>query len=188
LCVFGLAYHISQVFYSDGLILPGISPAPKPIRFFGYRETGHPGNARSKAMVRTFKVMLVALVVLVLAGSAYAFAAANTVQASAGGYLSTTVSGYAVTDLKYDLHVDDPTMVDKITFSISPTSGSVLAATVKIQTSSAGLWTECSLIAGTSPAMLATCSYTDPNPTLTMAAIDKLNVVASSTIDPTPIP
>jgi hypothetical protein len=37
-------------------------------------------------MFRTFKVLLLALVVLVIAGSAYAFAAQNTVADTAAGY------------------------------------------------------------------------------------------------------
>ena len=36
-------------------------------------------------MFRNFKVLLIALIVIVVAGSAYAFAAANTVPASAAG-------------------------------------------------------------------------------------------------------
>jgi hypothetical protein len=135
-------------------------------------------------MVRTLKVMLVALVVLVLAGSAYAFAAANVVQDSAGGYAEKTVSGYTMTGLKYNLNATDPTLVDTITFSISPTSGAVVAAIVKIQTSKVtegdkDAWKDCTLAAGTAPAKLVTCTYTSP--TLPLEDITELNVVASST-------
>ena len=54
-------------------------------------------------MFRNFKVLLIVLVVIVAAAGAYAFAAANTVEDSAAGYKASTVSGYAVTDLVYDL-------------------------------------------------------------------------------------
>jgi hypothetical protein len=72
-----------------------------------------PGTQKDKAMFRNFKVLFAVLAVLVIAGSAYAFAAANDIQASAGGYAATVVSGYTTSSTKYDLHVDDPTLVDK---------------------------------------------------------------------------
>jgi hypothetical protein len=133
-------------------------------------------------MARTFKVMLVALVVLVLAGSAYAFAAANTIADSAAGYKDAAVSGYAVTGVVYDLDATDPTTVDAIKFSISPTTGDVVAAIVKIQTVDAGTWKDCTLAAGTAPAMAVTCTYG----ALELADITALNVVASSSTDPAP--
>jgi hypothetical protein len=133
-------------------------------------------------MLRTLKVMLVALVVLVLAGSAYAFAAANTVPDSAGGYAATEVSGYTVTGIVYDLDATNPTLVDAIKFSISPSSGTVVAAIVKIQTETGGTWTDCVLTAGTAPAMSAVCTYGS----LELVDVTALNVVASSSLDPAP--
>jgi hypothetical protein len=165
----------------DDLLLPG-SSRHQNISSLVNAKPVDPGNARRKVMARTFKVMLVALVVLVLAGSAFAFAAANTVPASSAGYAATVVSGYTVSALKYDLNVDDPTLVDAITFSISPTTGSVVAAVVKIQTATAGTWKDCTLTAGTAPAMLATCTYG----ALQLVDVTALNVVASSTTDPAP--
>jgi hypothetical protein len=133
-------------------------------------------------MFRNFKVLLIALVAVVIAGSAYAFAAANTVPDSAGGYAASVVPGYTVTSIVYDLDATDPTLVDLITFNISPTSGTVVAAIVKVQTAAAGSWTNCSLEAGTPPAMEVTCTYGS----LELADITALNVVASSSLDPAP--
>ena len=48
-------------------------------------------------MLRNVKFLFVILAVLAIAGSAYAFAAANTVEASAAGYTASVVPGYAVT-------------------------------------------------------------------------------------------
>ncbi len=104
-------------------------------------------------MSRNFKVLLAFMAVLIIAGGAYAFAAANTIEASAGGYKDAVVSGYTVTGVVYDLDATDPTTVDAITFSISPSTGAVVAAIVKLQTVTAGTWKDCTLVAGTAPAM-----------------------------------
>jgi hypothetical protein len=137
---------------------------------------------RKKAMPRNFKVLLIAMLVIVIAGGSYAFAAANVVPDTAAGYKANVVSGYTVTNIVYDLNTLDPTLVDKITFSVSPTSGDVPAATVKVQTAGGGSWKGCTLVAGTAPAMSVTCTYSSP--TLSLDAITALNIVASSTSDP----
>ena len=132
-------------------------------------------------MLRNFKALLFVLAVLVIAGSAYAFAAANTVPDSAAGYKASVVSGYTVSNIVYDLDDADPTTVDAITFDITPTSGSAAAVLVKIQTETSGTWTDCSL-SGTGPGMAATCTFG----ALMLEDVTALNVVASSTTDPAP--
>jgi hypothetical protein len=134
---------------------------------------------RKKAMFRNFKVLLIALIIFAVAGSAYAFAAANTVPDSAAGYKASVVSGYTVTSIAYDLDATDPTLVDAITFDIAPSSGTVVAAIVKLQTATSGAWTDCSLVAGTAPSMTVTCTYGS----LQLADVTALNVVASSSAD-----
>jgi hypothetical protein len=57
-------------------------------------------------MLRNFKVLLIVLVVIVIAGSAYAFAATNTVPDSAAGYKANVVHGYTVENIVYDLNPD----------------------------------------------------------------------------------
>ena len=130
-------------------------------------------------MFRNFKVLLIALIIFAVAGSAYAFAAANTVPDSAAGYKASVVSGYTVTSIAYDLDATDPTLVDAITFDIAPSSGTVVAAIVKLQTATSGAWTDCSLVAGTAPSMTVTCTYGS----LQLADVTALNVVASSSAD-----
>lgn len=133
-------------------------------------------------MFRNFKVVLLVLAFLVIGGSAFAFAAQNTIADSAGGYKASVVPGYAVTNIVYDLDATDPTLVDEITFDIAPSSGSSVAALVKVQTASGGAWTDCTLVAGTAPSMSATCTYGS----LQLEDVTALNVVASSTTDPAP--
>jgi hypothetical protein len=131
-------------------------------------------------MFGNFKVVLFVLVILVMGGSAYAFAAQNTVADSAGGFKASVVPGYTVTNIVYDLDSADPTIVDAITFDISPTSGSAAAALAKVQTSTGGAWTNCTLVAGTLPAKAATCTFGS----LQLEQVTALNIVASSTTDP----
>jgi hypothetical protein len=133
-------------------------------------------------MFRNFKVLLLVLVVIVIAGSAYAFAAQNTVADSAAGYKANVVPGYTVTNIVYDLDATDPTVVDTITFDIAPTSGTVVAAIVKVQTVDAGSWTDCALAAGTPPSMDVTFTFG----ALALEDVTALNIVASSSADPAP--
>jgi hypothetical protein len=131
-------------------------------------------------MFRNFKVLLIVLVAIIVAGSAYAFAATNTVPDSAAGYKANVVPGYTVTNIAYDLNTADPTVVDKVTFAIAPSSGAVVAAIVKLQTATGGAWTDCTLVAGTAPSMNVTCTFVSQ---LDLIDLTALNIVASSSAD-----
>ncbi len=134
-------------------------------------------------MLRNFKVLLIALVVVAVAGSAYAFAAGNTVPDSAAGYTANVVSGYTVTDIVYDLNVDDPTTIDKITFGIDPTTvGDPEAKVVYLQTVLAGTWTTCDV----TTALTVTTVICDPATSPAVEDVTALNIVASSSLDPAP--
>jgi hypothetical protein len=131
-------------------------------------------------MFRNLKILSALVVVIAITGSAFAFAAQNTVPDSAAGYKANVVPGYTVTNIVYDLDATDPTLVDAITFDIAPSSGTVVAAIVKLQTANGGAWTDCALSAGTPPSMDVTCTYG----TLELEDVTALNIVASSTTDP----
>lgn len=125
-------------------------------------------------MARTFKIMLVALVILVLAGSAYAFAAANTIEASNAGYKASTVSGYAITNIVYGLNTD-PTKLDTITFAIAPIAPNTAAAqTVMISTTTVQDFTTSTCVVDTG---VATCTFTAP---INVDAVAALDIVANS--------
>jgi spermidine/putrescine-binding protein len=132
-------------------------------------------------MLRNFKVLLALLAVIVIAGSAYAFAAANTVPATNAGYVASVVSGYTVDNIVYDLDDDTPTNVAKITFDINPDSSGNKAAFVQIQTTTGGTWTTCNVSSATDKEVHAVCT---PASTLAIADVIKLNVVASESSNP----
>jgi hypothetical protein len=131
-------------------------------------------------MLRSFKVILAVLSIIVIAGAAYGFAAANTVPDTNAGYAASVVSGYTVDSIVYDLDATDPTIVDAITFDINPTTGTNKALVVMLQTATGGTWTTCTLADGTLPEVHVTCTYG----ALTLASVTALNVVASDSLDP----
>ena len=141
-------------------------------------HTATPGGTgiakRSKAMFRNFKVLLFVLTILVLAGSAYAFAASNTIEASSVGSGASTVSGYAITNVVYNFATNDPTEVTSIEFDLDKAAG-----TVKIQLDSTAVtgdtnwdWAPCTI-----SSLHVTCT---PSSTLLTTKIKNLNVAASS--------
>ena len=134
-------------------------------------------------MQRKFKYVLIALVLVIILGAAFALAAANTIPASTAGSGTSTVSGYTVSNIAYDLDATDPSIVDAITFSISPDVGSDKALTVFVQTETIiGTWTACTLVDGTLPARNATCTFG----ALALSGVTQLNIVANGTTDPNP--
>lgn len=132
-------------------------------------------------MFRNIKVLLIAVFVIAIAASAYGFAAANTVPASTAGSGGSTVSGYTVSNVVYDLDDTDPSLVDAITFTVAPDTGTQKAVAVFVQTANGGGWTSCP-VTGVGPSVDATCTFG----ALTLASVTELNVVANSTTDPTP--
>lgn len=118
-------------------------------------------------MLRNIKVLLLAFVVLAVAGSAYAFAASNTVPATKAGDGSGAVSGYTITSVAYTLNGSDPSTLDSVAFDVGAT-----ATTVKAQlVSSGGTWYDCTLGTGT--------TWSCNTAGLAVSTIDQLRVVAT---------
>lgn len=119
-------------------------------------------------MFRNFKVLLIIAVVVVLAVSSYAFAAANTVPDTQAGAGAGDISGYTVTDVVYNLKSSDPTALDSVDFTLSAT-----ATQVQIKLVAAGsTWYDCAVVTGND----WTCTTTGA----TVSTMDELNVVAAS--------
>jgi hypothetical protein len=125
-------------------------------------------------MFRNFKVLLLALVVVVIAGSAYAFAAANTIPENNVGSGVSAVSGYVISNIEYNFAAGDPTEVTSIEFDLDKSAG-----TVKVQLDATAVtgdtdwdWTTCAI-----STLHVTCT---PGATLLTADIKDLNVAAST--------
>ena len=125
-------------------------------------------------MLRNFKVLLIVLVVIVIAGSAYAFAAANTIPASNVGSGASTVSGYVISNIEYNFVSGNPNEIATVEFDLDQA-----ASTVKIQLDDTAItgdtdwdWTTCVV-----STLHVTCT---PAATLLTADIEDLNIAASS--------
>jgi len=127
-------------------------------------------------MIKNIKVLIVLMLVFVLIGSTYAFAAANTIAENAGGYATDDVSGYAVTNIVYDLNDADPTHLAAVELDVAPIEvGAPDAAFVTIRTAATNAWTACSNTSGTT----WRCATTD-----TIESVTDLEVVSSSSSNP----
>lgn len=109
-----------------------------------------------------------AIVATAVLGATQASTASNTVAATQAGDGSGTISGFAVSSVKYNLNASSPNNIDSVTFNLdsTPPSGS----TLKAQLASAGTWYTC-----TNVAAAVTCTVTSPQ--ATVAAATNLRVV-----------
>lgn len=81
------------------------------------------------------RLLIATAMALLIAGSAYGYAATNTVPDSKAGDGAGTVSGYTVSNIVYVLETTDSSKMDKVTFTLDAT-----ADTVKVQLVSGGTW------------------------------------------------
>jgi hypothetical protein len=125
---------------------------------------------------RLYKPRFVALIILALvfASVTYGFAAANTVPAGNVGDGSGAISGYTVSNVKYNLNTSNPGNIDSVAFDLA---GAVKPTTVKAKLVASGsTWYSCTTSSTTSPYSY-TCATTSPQ--ATVANADELRVVAA---------
>ncbi len=130
-------------------------------------------------MLRNFKVMLAVLVVLVLAGGAYAFAAYNYVPDQTAGDGAGRITGVDISNIVYTInHFGEPFdegFLDQVSFTVTPQNGGDQPAGVEIQLQSMfGEWYTCGQ-QGTSTTW--TCDPWMGRP-IRMAEVDQLRVAA----------
>jgi hypothetical protein len=78
---------------------------------------------------------------MIFASAAYGFAASNTIDDHNAGDGTGDVSGYDVSGITYNLDAADPTELDTVVFTLTPTNGTADAAVVKVQlVESTGEW------------------------------------------------
>jgi hypothetical protein len=88
------------------------------------------------------RILVMFALALILAVSAYGFAAANTIDTTNAGDGAGAISGYTVadTDVVYVLEAADPTKIDTITFTLTPDSTGATPSVVKVQLAAGGAW------------------------------------------------
>lgn len=109
------------------------------------------------------------MVVLILAASAFAFAAANVVPETGAGDGSEVISGYTVSNIHYNLDAANPANIDSVQFTLAPTAGAGTPVTVRAQLNGAA-WSTCTVTAGT---------WTCPFAGVTVLSAANLRVVAA---------
>jgi hypothetical protein len=91
---------------------------------------------------------LAALLAMIVATAGFAFAAANSVEASKAGDGSGAITGYAVTGVSWDLNDTNPQYIDDVTFDLGAAATEVKAR-VRKSDSSYYAWVPCSVTSGT---------------------------------------
>ncbi len=119
-------------------------------------------------MFRSAKLLIIVLIILVFATSAFAFAASNTVPASYAGEGASVTSGYTVTNVAYNLNATTASNIDSTTFTLN-----AAASTVKVRLVTTGAYYSCTNTSGFN----WSCNTTSPQ--ATVAAADEFRVVAS---------
>ena len=125
---------------------------------------------------RVFNARFVSLAILlfVFATATYGFAAANTVPAGNAGDGSGAISGYTVSNVKYNLNATNPNNIDSAQFDLAGTSK---PTTVKAKLVSSGsTWYSCTTSSASSPYSFS-CATTSAQQATTASA-DELRVVA----------
>jgi hypothetical protein len=120
-------------------------------------------------MKKSHRLSGIILIALILTVATFAFAAANTLPATtSAGDGARAISGYDITNVKYNLDTTDPALINTVTFTITPAA----ATSVKIQLVSSGSWFDCTNTAGA-----VSCNVAGA---VTATAANNLRVVASN--------
>ncbi len=119
-------------------------------------------------MFRSSKILIV-LLVLIFATSAFAFAASNTIPVTRAGEGVSVTAGYTVSTVVYNLNTTTPSNIDSVTFTLN-----AAASSVKIRLVTTGLYYSCS----TTNAPTNT-NWSCNTAGATVAAADELRVIAT---------
>jgi hypothetical protein len=131
------------------------------------------------ASLRSGPVLIaIGLVALFAVGGAV-FTAANTVPASSAGEGTSTVSGYTISAIAYNLNGTDPSNVDTITFTATADNGSTATTLPNLFAEfddSSNVYYTCTRLGGTAPAHNISCD-TSVGTQLTVANADVFHVI-----------
>jgi hypothetical protein len=116
----------------------------------------------------TKKALVATGLAAILGGSTYVLTAGNTISSARAGDGSSSISGYAVSNVAYVTDPAVPTDVDRVTFTLDANANTVKAKLVAASTT----YTSCTKTTGTN----WTCDFT---PNISVTAADQLAVVAT---------
>ncbi len=132
-------------------------------------------NTRTFGSIPKGRLVAIALVLALLMAAAYGFAAANTVDASAAGSGSQTISGYNVTDVAYTLNSTSPENLDAVSFKLEALNNGPAAKAAQAKTAPNDTYVACTKDGATG---IWTCPLTGK----TAAGATDLSVVAKSSL------
>jgi hypothetical protein len=121
------------------------------------------------------RILVMFALALILAVSAYGFAAANTVSTSGAGDGNAAISGYTVGGIAYTLNGTNPANIDTVDFTITPTGTNPQPSNVQVQLITGGVWFPA--VHGTGTAW--SVDLTSASPVITATNVDNLRVVAA---------
>jgi len=122
-------------------------------------------------MKKSHRISGIILIALILTVATFAFAAANTLPATtSAGDGERTISGYAITNVDYNLNGTNPSLIDSVEFDITPAG----ADSIMVQVISSGTWFNCTEAAGH-----ATCDVTTAGTGIAALSANNLRIVAS---------
>lgn len=126
--------------------------------------------------------LVTALAIFAVGGAA--FTAANTVPATSAGEGASAISGFALTNVAYNLDATNPTNILTATFTATAANGDAvntgLTTYVEFDNGS-GNWYSCTRVGGVAPAHDISCDTTAANPNtavqLTVVLADNLTAI-----------
>ncbi|MEJ5225136.1 MAG: hypothetical protein WHV44_11825 [Anaerolineales bacterium] len=96
-----------------------------------------------------FRVLPAMLLLFILVAAVYAFAATNTVPESGAGDGSGVVSGYTVSNITYTPNASNPSTLDSVSFSLTPTGGAGAPTVVRASVDNGTTWSAACTLSGT---------------------------------------
>ena len=120
-----------------------------------------------------FKYVIVLVLPLILAASAYALAATNIVAASFAGDGAAPINPYNVANIRYTLDPITPTEIRSVRLEVNPTGGASGPTTVYVRINN-GDWVNCS-----GGPVTWNCSFQASYPTVSLSPPTTLQVVAA---------
>jgi hypothetical protein len=121
------------------------------------------------------RILVMFALALILAVSAYGFAAANTVSTSGAGDGNAAISGYTIGGIAYTLNSTTPSTIDTVDFTVTPTGSNPQPTNVQVQVVTGGTWFPAVHGSGTAWSV----DLTSASPAVTAAGVDNLRVVAA---------